>query len=93
MPIYEYECLACGTTFEKRQSFNDEAKADCPNGHKKTRRLIAAPAIVFKGSGFYINDSKAKKSSNGVSPAKNKKSKDKPEAKPESKTESSKDTV
>jgi putative FmdB family regulatory protein len=61
MPIYEYECLTCGVTFEKRQSFSDVPKADCPNGHSETRRLLAAPAIVFKGSGFYINDSKAVK--------------------------------
>ncbi len=65
MPIYEYECLTCGITFEKRQSFSDETRADCPNGHKETRRLISAPAIVFKGSGFYINDSRAKNSANG----------------------------
>ena len=58
MPIYEYECLTCGTTFEKRQSYSDEAFADCPNGHDDTRRLLSAPAIVFKGSGFYITDSK-----------------------------------
>jgi putative FmdB family regulatory protein len=63
MPIYEYECLTCGTTFEKRQSFSDESIADCPNGHPHTRRLLSAPAIVFKGSGFYINDSKGSKQS------------------------------
>lgn len=65
MPIYEYECLNCGTVFEKRQSFSDEPKADCPNGHADTRRLLAAPAIVFKGSGFYINDSRPKNGKNG----------------------------
>ncbi len=70
MPIYEYECLACGTTFEKRQSFSEEPQTDCPNGHEETRRLLSAPAIVFKGSGFYINDSKSSK--NGISGTKNK---------------------
>jgi putative FmdB family regulatory protein len=79
MPIYEYECLTCGTIFEKRQSFSDEPEADCPQGHKKTRRLIAAPAIVFKGSGFYVNDSKAKNSANGTGPHSSKKSEDKSE--------------
>ncbi len=68
MPIYEYECLTCGVTFEKRQSFSDESKAKCPNGHAETRRLLATPAIVFKGSGFYINDSRAS-SSTGSKPA------------------------
>ncbi len=68
MPIYEYECQTCGLTFEKRQGFSDEPIAGCPNGHSDTQRLIAAPAIVFKGSGFYINDSKSdKKSTNGTS--------------------------
>ena len=67
MPIYEYECLTCGTTFEKRQSFSDAPAAECPNGHAETRRLLSAPAIVFKGSGFYINDSRGtnKHSTNG----------------------------
>ena len=69
MPIYEYECLTCGTQFEVRQSFNDESRANCPNGHKKTRRLLAAPAIVFKGGGFYVTDnrSNSKNGTNGTS--------------------------
>jgi putative FmdB family regulatory protein len=86
MPIYEYECLTCGTIFEKRQSFSEEPKADCPNGHKDTRRLLAAPAIVFKGSGFYVNDSKAKNSANGSGPKS-----EKSESKTETKTESNKE--
>ena len=86
MPIYEYECLSCGVTFEKRQSFNDEPKADCPNGHPETRRLIGKPAIVFKGSGFYINDSKDNnKSKNGAK----KSSETKSDSKAEGKTETS----
>ena len=60
MPIYEYECLTCGTTFEKRQSFSAEPVSDCPNGHGETRRLLSTPAIVFKGSGFYETDYKKK---------------------------------
>ncbi len=88
MPIYEYECLACGETFEKRQSFSDDSLANCPNGHEKTRRLLSAPAIVFKGSGFYINDSKSSK--NGINGA----SKNaKPESKPEKKSGAKPDTT
>lgn len=92
MPIYEYECLTCGIIFEKRQSFSDVPKADCPNGHSETRRLLAAPAIVFKGSGFYINDSKGSKSSiNGSSPKSEKSEKsEKTESSSETKAESSK---
>jgi putative FmdB family regulatory protein len=88
MPIYEYECLTCGTKFERRQSFSEEPKSDCPNGHTNTRRLLAAPAIVFKGSGFYVTDSKAKNSANGASP-KTEKSESKSETKVEKKPENS----
>ena len=88
MPIYEYECLTCGLKFEKRQSFSDEPVADCPNGHSDTRRLIAAPAIVFKGSGFYVTDSKGKNSANGA-PPKTEASESKPETKAEKTTEKS----
>src|SRR5512147_2558104 len=89
MPIYEYECLTCGMTFEKRQSFSDEPKATCPNGHVETRRLLAAPAIVFKGSGFYINDSKASKSSINGASSKSDRSGSSSESKSETKSESS----
>jgi putative FmdB family regulatory protein len=92
MPIYEYECLTCGVIFDKRQSFNDEPKANCPNGHAETRRLLAAPAIVFKGSGFYINDSKASKSSANGSSAKSEKSESSSESKSDSKSESKSDS-
>lgn len=95
MPIYEYECLTCGDVFEKRQSFNDEPKANCPNGHTETRRLIAAPAIVFKGSGFYINDSRNGKSgTNGKadSTLENKTESNKAESKADSTSESKTET-
>jgi putative FmdB family regulatory protein len=88
MPIYEYECLVCSTTFEKRQSFSEPAKADCPNGHSETRRLISSPAIVFKGSGFYVNDSRNGNSSNG----KHKKSESNSESKSETNAETKAET-
>lgn len=87
MPIYEYECLRCGITFEKRQSFSDAPKADCPNGHSETRRLLAAPAIVFKGSGFYVNDSKSKNSAANGANTKSDKTESSPETKSETKSE------
>jgi putative FmdB family regulatory protein len=86
MPIYEYECLTCGTIFEKRQSFSEPAKADCPKGHPETRRLISSPAIVFKGSGFYVNDSR-----NGGN-GKHKKSESSSESKTETKAETTAET-
>ena len=88
MPIYEYECLTCGLKFEKRQSFSDEPQADCPNGHPNTRRLLATPAIVFKGSGFYVTDSKGKNSANGAPPS-TESSEKKSDAKVEKKSEKS----
>jgi len=86
MPIYEYECLTCGTQFEKRQSFNDAPEAECPNGHSDTRRLLATPTIVFKGSGFYVTDNRSK-AKNGVNRSADKKSETKPEKKAEAKSE------
>ena len=92
MPIYEYECLTCGVIFEKRQSFNDEPKANCPNGHAETRRLLAAPAIVFKGSGIYINDSKSNSKSKANGSSKSEKSESSSESKSDSKSESKSDS-
>jgi putative FmdB family regulatory protein len=57
MPLYEYECEACGRRFELIRKFSDpavEACALCEQG--PVRRLQSAPAIQFKGSGFYITD-------------------------------------
>ena len=64
MPIYEYNCSVCGATFELRQSFSDPAVseyADCPNNHQgcNIRRVVSSPAIVFKGSGFYVTDNRS----------------------------------
>ncbi len=58
MPTYDYECDACGHTFELFQGINDPVKRKCPECKKqKLRRLIGAgAAIMFKGSGFYQTD-------------------------------------
>ena len=59
MPIYEYRCPECGETFEKRQSFSAEPVADCVEcDFTGAKRKISAPAIVFKGSGFYVTDTR-----------------------------------
>ncbi|HKW77632.1 MAG TPA: FmdB family zinc ribbon protein [Candidatus Limnocylindria bacterium] len=60
MPIYDYRCDHCGHAFSAVQSFNDEPIDKCPNCGKKPRRLIVAPAVVFKGSGWYSTDSRGK---------------------------------
>ena len=64
MPIYEYECDSCDFTFEKRQSFNDEPVRTCPCCEGIAHRVFHPAPIIFKGSGFYITDSR-KNSDNG----------------------------
>jgi len=56
MPIYEYECRKCGHRFERIQKISDRRVRTCPQCRGRVDRLAAAPAIRFKGSGFYVND-------------------------------------
>ena len=56
MPIYEYECSECSCRFEKRQGFNDDAVTSCPNCEASSRRIVCPAPVIFKGSGFYVND-------------------------------------
>ena len=60
MPTYEYECKSCGHNFEAFQSMSDAPFSDCPECGKEIRRLInGGSGVIFKGSGFYVNDKKA----------------------------------
>ena len=65
MPLYEYECNACGNRFERIQKFSDPPIATCPKCEGAVRKLLSSPAIQFKGSGWYITDY-AKKSGTGA---------------------------
>lgn len=57
MPIYEYRCHSCGKKFEAMQKFSDEPLTVHPEcGGGPVDRLISAPALQFKGSGWYVND-------------------------------------
>ena len=56
MPLYEYRCKQCGHQFEKIQSFSAPEEKECPVCHGEVERLISAPAIQFKGAGWYVND-------------------------------------
>ena len=58
VPMYEYECLECGLRFEHLQNHNDPHVTQCPQGHRNVQRVFSAPAIVFKGSGFYVTDNR-----------------------------------
>src|SRR5438552_7122912 len=56
MPLYEYQCDACGRAFELIRKFSDPPLAKCPHCGGTVRKLLSSPAIQFKGSGFYITD-------------------------------------
>jgi putative FmdB family regulatory protein len=57
MPLYEYECAACGSRFELIRKFSDEPVEVCPAcGKKDVQKLLSSPAIQFKGTGWYITD-------------------------------------
>jgi putative FmdB family regulatory protein len=60
MPYYDYECKSCGHEFETFQSMADAALTQCPQCNKHgLRRLIGGgTGVIFKGSGFYVNDSR-----------------------------------
>lgn len=63
MPTYQYACTECGHAFEQVQSFSDDALTECPVCQGRLRKLFNAVGVVFKGSGFYRNDSRSTTSS------------------------------
>jgi putative FmdB family regulatory protein len=56
MPLYEYECKKCGHRFERIQKFSDPMVKKCPDCGGKVEQMISAPAVQFKGSGWYVTD-------------------------------------
>jgi putative FmdB family regulatory protein len=60
MPLYEYECESCGIRFERRQHMEDEPIRVCPECGGHVHRLIQPVGVIFKGSGFYVTDNRAK---------------------------------
>jgi putative FmdB family regulatory protein len=56
VPLYEYQCKACGYVFEKIKSFSDPDEKECPVCKGEVERLLSAPAVQFKGSGWYVTD-------------------------------------
>jgi putative FmdB family regulatory protein len=59
VPTYQYACTECGEQLEAVQSFSDPALTECPNCQGKLRKVFNSVGIVFKGSGFYRNDSRS----------------------------------
>lgn len=83
MPLYEYECGKCGHRFEKIRKFSDPPLKKCPECRGRLRKLPSAPAIQFKGQGWYITDyaRKGKAEAEGTEGKEGKGKDEKPEAK------------
>jgi len=81
VPTYQYACTECGHAFDQFQSFSDDALTECPECQGRLRKVFNAVGVVFKGSGFYRNDSRDKKSTTLAS-----------ESKSESKSDSTSDS-
>ncbi len=68
MPLYEFQCKVCGHRFEKIQKFSDPLPTECPAcGEDEVEQMLSAPAVQFKGSGWYVTDYAKKGSSQGSS--------------------------
>ncbi|MFF1281011.1 FmdB family zinc ribbon protein [Streptomyces sp. NPDC058299] len=63
MPTYQYQCTECGEGLEAVQKFTDDALTECPDCQGRLKKVFSAVGIVFKGSGFYRNDSRGSTSS------------------------------
>ena len=87
MPLYEYKCKKCHHRFERIQKFSDPHVKKCPDCGGPVEQLLSAPAVQFKGSGWYVTDY-AKKASSATSSS-NGESGGKKDDKKETKTESS----
>jgi putative FmdB family regulatory protein len=61
LPLYEYRCVKCGHRFEKIESVSASDSKKCPKCGAKAERQLSAPAIQFKGSGWYVTDYAGKK--------------------------------
>ena len=67
MPTYQYQCTDCGEALEVHQSFTDDALTECPACQGRLRKVFNAVGVVFKGSGFYRNDSRGTTTSSETS--------------------------
>ena len=71
MPLYDYKCRACGKTFEIRHGFNERHETPCQACGSALARVYNPAPIVFKGSGFYVTDSRKGSASNGAAKPEN----------------------
>jgi putative FmdB family regulatory protein len=92
VPTYQYACTECGHAFEQVQSFSDDALTTCPECTGRLRKVFNAVGVVFKGSGFYRTDSRAKEGASSSSGSSDTKTASKTETKSDSKSESKSDS-
>ncbi len=90
MPIYTYECDECGVRFDARQKFTDDPIAECPECGGHTHRVPQPVGVVFKGSGWYVKDSRGQ--NNLATPPKRDKAETKSETSAASSSTASTDT-
>jgi len=88
MPLYDYRCHKCGKTFEVRQKFADALLTTHEGCGGELERLISAPALQFKGTGWYVTDYARNGKSPSTTPGAGSEAKSKSETKSDSKTES-----
>jgi putative FmdB family regulatory protein len=93
MPLYEYECKKCHHRFEKIQKFSDPHMKKCPDCRGPVALVISAPAVQFKGSGWYVTDYPKKSSGSSSSSSDNESSKDSASKDSASKDSASKDSA
>jgi len=93
MPLYEYECKKCHHRFEKIQKFSDPHMKKCPDCRGPVALVISAPAVQFKGSGWYVTDYPKKSSGSSSSSADNESAKDSASKDSASKDSASKDST
>ena len=93
MPVYVYRNLTTGETFELEQRITESALTEHPETGDPVKRLIQPVGIAFKGSGFYVNDSRDKGASKAKSTSSEAKTETKSETKTETKPEKKSETV
>ena len=68
MPLYEYQCKACGHIFEREHAIGEKKKYRCPEcSCQKTQKLVSQVGVIFKGTGFYKTDHRSGNGGNGPS--------------------------
>lgn len=65
MPTYQFTCSICGQDFEKTMPISElTGRVNCPHGHNQVQRRYSAPPVIFKGSGYYVTDSRSTQKKN-----------------------------